>query len=269
MRHAKPTTRDNNRDTCAHGLSSRHVSLPAQNAAALLTPKGELRVGLSLSNPALVSRNPQGKFQGVGIDLANALAEKLRVKASIVPYDNPTRYNLSLGKDEWDVALTPRDLSRTGQLAFSNAFMEADNGYVVRAGMSTLATAQDVDRTGIKVAVAQGSTSDGYLTRTLKNAEIVRVPPGPAAAREALSFGRADAYADNTSQLYRIAAEVPGATVVLGRFNVVQMVIAIPKGSIAALPMLNDFLGEAKRDGLIDDAIKRAALRGVRPVRLP
>jgi polar amino acid transport system substrate-binding protein len=241
-------------------------SLRAQDAAALLTPKGELRVGLSLSNPALVSRTPEGQFQGVGTDLVSALAEKLGVKASIVPYDNQTRYNLSLGKDEWDIALTPRDLSRAGHLAFSNAFMESDNGYVVKSKVS-FTTAQDVDRAGIKVAVAQGSTSDGYLTRTLKNAEIVRVPPGLAAAREALSFGRADAYADNTSQLYRIAAEVPGATVVLGRFNVVQMVIAIPKSSIAALPMLNDFLGEAKRDGLLDDAIKRAALRGVRSVR--
>jgi polar amino acid transport system substrate-binding protein len=243
------------------------ISSPrAQNATALLTPKGELRVGLSLSNPALVTRDPEGKFQGVGIELANALAEKLGVKSSVVPYDNQTRYNLSIGKDEWDIALTPRDLSRTGQLAFSSVFMEADNGYVARSGMS-LTTAQDVDRAGIKVAVAQGSTADGYLTRSLKNAEIIRVLPGLAAAREALSFGRADVYADNVSQAYRIAAEVPGGTVLLGRFNAAQMVIAIPKSSIAALPTLNDFLADAKHNGLIADAIKHTALRGIRSAR--
>jgi polar amino acid transport system substrate-binding protein len=239
----------------------------AASDAAALTPKGELRVGLSLSNPALVSRDPQGQFQGVGIELANALAEKLGVKASFVPYDNQTRYNLSIGKDEWDIALGPRDLSRTDQLAFSTPFMEADNGYVARAGMS-LTTAQDVDRAGIKVAVAQGSAADGYLTRTLKNAEIVRVLPGPAAAREALSFGRADVYAESTSQAYRIAAEVPGATVLIGRFNVVQFSIAIPKNNLAALPILNQFVLDAKKpDGAIGKAIKGSGLSGIRPAR--
>jgi polar amino acid transport system substrate-binding protein len=91
------------------------------------------------------------------------------------------------------------------------------------------------------------------------------VPAGLVAAGEALSFGRADVYADNTSEAYRIAAEVPGATVLLGRFNAAQMTIAIPKSKLAALPMLNDFLAGAKRDGVIGDAIKRAGLRGVRP----
>jgi polar amino acid transport system substrate-binding protein len=243
----------------ASGLGASH----AIDDASLLAPKGKLRVALIVSNLALVNRDPNGEFSGVAIDLAKALADSLGAVTQLVPYDNPTRYNLSLGKDEWDVAFTPRDLSRTTQLAFSNAFMEADNSYVARASLS-LAMAQDVDRAGIKVAVAQGSPLDGFLTRTLKNAEIVRVPAGLTGAAEALSFGRADAYADNTTQAYRIAAEVPGATVLLGRFNTAQMTIAIPKSNVAALPILNDFLAGAKRDGVIGDAIKAAGLRGVR-----
>jgi polar amino acid transport system substrate-binding protein len=238
----------------------------AADDAAGLAPKGELRVALVTSNAALVTRDADGQFRGVAIDLANALAAKLGVPSRVVPYENQTRFNLSLGKDEWDIAVGPRDLSRTGQLAFSNVFMEADNGYVAKLGVS-LRTAQEVDRAGVKVAVAQGSALDGFLTRTLKNAEIIRVPPGLAAARESLSFGRADVFADNVPQAYRIAAEVAGATVLLGRFNVAQITIAIPKSSIAALPMLNDFLADAKRDGLIGDAIKHAALRGVRATR--
>jgi polar amino acid transport system substrate-binding protein len=236
----------------------------AADDASLLAAKGTLRVALIVSHTALVARDPDGKFSGVAVDLAKALADNLGATPQWVPYDNPTRYNLSLGKNEWDVAFAPRDLSRTSQLAFSNPFMEADNGYVARPGLSW-AMAQDVDRAGIKVAVAQGSPLDGFLTRTLKNAEIVRVPAGLVEAREALSFGHADVYADNTSEAYRIAAEVPGATVLLGRFSAVQMTIAIPKSKLAALPMLNDFLAGAKRDGVIGDAIKRAGLRGVRP----
>src|SRR5262245_31836342 len=59
-------------------------------------------------------------------------------------------------------------------------------------------------------------------TRTMKNAEIVRVPGGFRPAREVLSAGRADVYGENVHVAYRIAAEVPGATVLEGRFNLVQ-----------------------------------------------
>jgi polar amino acid transport system substrate-binding protein len=128
-----------------------------------------------------------------------------------------------------------------------------------------LKSAEEVDRPGIKIAVAQGSAPDGFLTRTIKNAEIVRVPGGLVPAREALAAGRADVYGENVHLAYRIAADLPGATVLDGRFNVVQMSIAVPKDNAAALPTVNEFVREAKRDGLIAQSISRARLRGVRP----
>jgi len=236
----------------------------ASAADDTLATKGELRIGLVTANAAVVSRDPEGQYRGVAIDVGHALAAKLGAASRVVPYENQTRFNLSIGKDEWDVAIGPRDLSRTGQLAFSNVFMEADNVYVAKAGVSPRA-AQDVDRPGVKVAIAQGSALDGFLTRSLKSAEIVRIPSGLAAAREALSFGRADVYADTSAVAYRVAGEVPGATVLVGRLNTVQMTISVPKGKAATLPVVNDFLGEARKSGLVASAIKSAGLRGVRP----
>src|SRR3954454_18228196 len=147
----------------------------AQNdAATRLAPKGELRAALIASNPVLVMRGTEGQLGGVSVELARALAAKLGVPVRLIPYENPARYNESLGKDEWDVGLAARDPSRAEHLVFSDVFMEVDNGYVGRPG-SALKTAEEVDRPGIKVAVAQGSAPDGFLTRTIKNAEIVRV----------------------------------------------------------------------------------------------
>ena len=142
--------------------------------------------------------------------------------------------------------------------------MEVDDGYVARPGRS-LSAADEVDRAGIKVAVAQGSAPDGFLTRTLKNAEIIRVPGGLAPAREALADGRADVYGENVHLASRIAAELPGAKVLDGRFNLVQMSIAVPKHNAATLPLVDEFVRDAKRDGLIAQLIARADLRGVRP----
>jgi polar amino acid transport system substrate-binding protein len=234
------------------------------DAVAQLAPTGERRAALIVSNPVLVTRTPDGQLGGVSVELARALAAKLGVPVRLVPYENPARYSESLGKDEWDIGLAGRDPSRAEYLVFSDVFMEVDNGYVGRPGQP-LTSADEVDRPGEKVAVVQGSAPDGFLTRTLKNAEIVRVPGGLAPAREVLSSGKADVYGENLQIAYGIAAELPGATVLEGRFNVVLMSIGLPKSKASALSVVNDFVAGAKHDGLIAQAIARAGLRGVHP----
>jgi polar amino acid transport system substrate-binding protein len=241
-------------------------SAAAAKDSLRLAPKGELRVAVVLNNPALVVRSVDGQLGGVAVEVATALGDRLGFKSRIVPYENQTRYNQSIGKDEWDIAIGARDLSRTGVLAFSSVFMEVDNGFVTRPGLN-LSTAADVDRAGIKIAVTQGSVADGFLTRSIKLAAVVRVPGGRADAKEMLSSGRADVYAETIAECYRLSAELPGATVLVGRFNASQVVIALPKASASEVGELNEFLADAKRTGLLADAIKRAGLRGIRTPR--
>src|SRR5439155_26199888 len=80
-------------------------------AAPKAAPKGELRVALIGGDPGLVSRDAEGKLGGVLTEVANALAGHIGVMGKLVLYDNRTHYNLTLDKDEWDVAARPRALS--------------------------------------------------------------------------------------------------------------------------------------------------------------
>ena len=108
---------------------------------------------------------------------------------------------------------------------------------------------------------------DGALSRTLKPAEIVRILGGIVEAREALAYRRADVVAETMPVAYRIAADLPGATVLVGRVSALRVVIAVPKKDAATLPELNEFLRDAKRDGVLAEAIKKANMRGVRSPR--
>ena len=82
-------------------------SLHAQSSdVRRLAPRGELRAALITSNSVLVTRSPNGELGGVLVDIANALATKLGVSLKLIPYNNVEHYNQSIGKDEWDVALT-------------------------------------------------------------------------------------------------------------------------------------------------------------------
>src|SRR5262249_61082521 len=134
----------------------------------------------------------------------------------------------------WDVALAALDPARADALAFSATFRGVDNGYVARPGAAP-ADAEEVDRAGVKIAVAQGSAPHGVLSRLIKNAEIVPVPGGFEAAREALATGKADVYGENLHLAHRIADALPGARVLPGRFNVVQMAIGVRKQAASAL----------------------------------
>jgi polar amino acid transport system substrate-binding protein len=235
----------------------------ATAAASTLSPTGKLRAALIASNPVLVTRRPDGTLNGVSVAVARALAAQLGVPIELKPYDNPARYNESLANDDWDIGLAARDPSRAEHLAFSVTFMEVDNGYVARPGAAPT-NAEEVDRAGVKIAVAQGSAPHAVLQRLIKNAEIVPVPGGFEPAREALATGKADVYGENLHLASRIADALPGARVLPGRFNVVQMAIGVRKRAAAALPTVDEFVNRIRADGTVQKAIAESGLRGVR-----
>jgi polar amino acid transport system substrate-binding protein len=210
-----------------------------------------------------VTRRANGIHDGVSIVVARALAAHLGVPVELVPYDNPARYNESLATDDWDIGLAARDPSRAEHLAFSMTFMEVDNGYVARAGAPP-AAADDVDRAGIRIAVAQGSAPHTVLRRLIKNAEIIPVPGGFEPAREALATGKADVYGENLHLARRIADALPGARVLPGRFNVVEMAIGVRKRGASALPTVDELVNRIRSDGTVQKAIAEAGLQGVR-----
>jgi polar amino acid transport system substrate-binding protein len=236
---------------------------PLASAVADLCPTGKLRAALIVSNPVLVTRRSDGTLGGVSVTVVRALAAHLGVPTELKPYDNPARYNASLETDDWDVGLAARDPSRADHLAFSGTFMEVDNGYVARAGAAPT-SADDVDRPGVKIAVAQGSAPHTVLGRLIKQAQIVPVPGGFEAARDALAKGNADVYGENLHLAHRIADAVPGAHVLPGRFNVVQMAIGVRKRGVAALPTIDEFVTKIRGDGTVQKAITEVGLNGVR-----
>ena len=249
--------------TLATAWTRASARAQATLAAATLCPTGKLRAALIASNPVLVTRRPDGTLGGVSVAVARALAAHLGVPVELKPYDNPARYNESLATDDWDIGLAARDPSRAEHLTFSATFMEVDNGYVARPG-ATPTNAEEVDRAGVKIAVAQGSAPHNVLQRLIKNAEIVAVPGGFEPAREALATGKADVYGENLHLGHRIADALPGARVLPGRFNVVQMAIGVRKRAAAALPTVDDFVSQVRSDGTVQRAITEAGLRGVR-----
>ncbi len=112
------------------------------------------------------------------------------------------------------------------------------------------------------------SLSDRYLSRALKSEEIIRVPLGPNTAKDAiekLRGGIADLFGLDAGIGHEITEGLLGAKIVPRAFDSVPIAVALPKGrSPAAQAKLAELIREAKQSGIVQRAIERAGLRGLR-----
>ena len=237
-------------------------SAPDPSTAHALAPTGKLRVAFLLV-PIYATKDPAtGELKGIAPDLGRQLAQRVGVSFDPVVYANPRALIDGAQSGQWDVALLGISPERAAAIDFSPPFMEVEQGYLVRSGVA-IASAADVDKAGVRVVLLEKGGADAILSKTLKNATIMRVKSQPESAA-LLDAGKADVYAATKTALFTVAASRPGSRILEGRFLVEPRGIAVPKGrDPAAAAFVAKFVQEAKAKGMIQAAIERAGLRGV------
>jgi polar amino acid transport system substrate-binding protein len=203
-----------------------------------------------------------GELRGVAVDLARALAERIGVELSQVVYPRPGAIFEGLKSDAWDVAFLGIDPARSAEADFSPAYMEVDLTYLVPE-TSPIHNINDVDKAGVRVAVPAGDLVDIVLGRMLRQAELVRAET-VANVFELFKAGKADVCALPRPNLLQIAARAPDLRVLNDRFGVNRVGVVVPKGRTEHLTYFSEFVEEAKASGLVQQAIDRAGLQGVR-----
>ena len=248
------------------GCAGVHTA-PTPEARQALAPTGKLRVGLYLGGPASVIRDSaSGEMKGVGFDLGKELARRIGVPFEPVVYRSIGALVDNARSGQWDIAFLAVLPERAKDMDFTAPHLEIELGYLVPSG-SSMSTLADVDRPGIRVAVPEKGAVDIFLSRSLKNAVVVRVP-GLAAGLEMLKSGRADAFAANKANLFEISDQLPGSRVLDGRFATEQQAMALPKGRDLGMAYARKFVEDAKSEGLVKAAVERAGLRGAAEARL-
>jgi len=195
------------------------------------------------------------------------IAERLGISFELVVYPNMDAYTQSFGKGEWEIAIGPRDLAPEDKSVLIPDLLLSDLIYVAAPGHE-FADAGQIDRPGIKVGVVETSPSDKHLSRTLKYAALVRLPLSARIAIDAIEMlrsGKVDVFGADSGIVYAIADGLAGAKILPGAFNTVRVAVVLPKGqSSATQTRLAEMVNEAKRTGIVQKAIERAGLRGVR-----
>ena len=227
-----------------------------------LAPTGKIRVGINYGNPVLATKDPAGgELRGVAVDLARELGKRVDLPVELVGYDAAGKMVDALKAGAWDIAFLAIDPGREAEIAFTAPYLEIEGTYLVPAG-SPLGAIADVDRDGVRIALAAGAAYDLFLTRNLKRAQLVRAPD-PKAAFDLLVTGKVEALAGVKQTLVTNSAQLPGSRVLDGRFLAIGQALGIGKGRDAGARYLREFIEDVKSSGLVARAIEKAGVSGV------
>lgn len=234
--------------------------------AALLAPHGVLRIALNHANFLLVS-TPAPHATGVAPDLGHELARRLGATAAFVGYEHAGLVADAAARDEWDVAFIGADPARAGTVAFTPPYVEIEATYLVPPG-SHITTIEDVDRPGVRIAVADRSAYHLQLQRTIRHATLVPAE-GLAGSGELFRREGLEVLSGLRPRLLVEAAQMPGARILDGRFMSVQQAMGLPRAKAAALPWLHAVAHEMTASGMVAGLIARHGAAGLTVVPVP
>lgn len=237
------------------------TTLPAAVVTAF-TPAGALRASINLGNPILANKDPaSGEPVGVSVDLAREFARRLGVAIELVVFEKAAASVDAVRSERADIGFFAIDPLRSEGMQFTAPYVLIEGSYLVPES-SPLQRNEDVDRSGTRIAVGAGSAYDLFLTREIKQAEIVRVQ-GAKGVMESLAAGQVEVAAGIRQVLEAEAASTPGLRLLPGRFMVIQQAMGTPSSrGPEAGTALSAFVEEMKASGFVADALKRHRVQG-------
>jgi len=248
-------------------LSGCATSPTVPEAARLeLAPTGKLRGGMNLGNALFTTKDvATGELRGVSVDVMRELASRLGVPVEFVVHATPGDVADAAGTGTWDVAILAIEQTRAEKIAFSPAMTEIEATYVVHRD-SALRSVGQVDSSGTRISTPEKAGYELYLTRTLRNATLVRTK-GVQASIDLFNERGADALAGLKPALLESMDKLPDGRLLDGTFMTVNHGLGIPRERPAAAAYLKTFVEEVNASGFVARSIERHGVRGLSAVQ--
>ena len=235
--------------------------LPA--AVQAIKDAGSLRVGVKADVPNFGLQDAAtGKFDGMEIDLARALAKRIGLTEDDIKFEAVTAKTRGplLDNGQIDVVIATFTIKpeRLEQWNFSDTYYKDEVGLLVKksSGIKSLA---DLD--GKTVGVAQGATSRDAVqaeadkvSAKVKFLEFATYPEINAA----LGSGRVDAFSVDKSILSGYVTE--DSTILPDGFSPQEYGIASKKGSDELTKFINEMLAEMNTNGEMTKLVEKWGL---------
>ena len=228
----------------------------------VLAPSGRLRVGVYPGSPTSWVQNPRtGESAGMALELGQRMARQLGVPVQVVEFARVAEIIEALKSGQVDMTFTNASAARARDVDFTAPLVQLELGLLVPPG-SDIASISSADRTGLRIGVSQGSSSQAALGQRLQNARLVTAGSLDA-AQQMLQSGQMDAFATNKGILFEMAEKLPGYRVLDDRWGLENLAIAVPKGRETGRAFLQKFAEQVQARGDLKTMAERAGLRGM------
>ena len=232
-----------------------------ENVIKQLAPKGYLRAAINLSNFLLVTgKESNGDPQGVSPDMAKALANELNVDIKLITFNRPGELADAISEDVWDIGNIANEPERAKSITFSLPYTTIETTFLIRNGLN-INSLQDVDKKGIKIAVAERSAYDLWLTENIKNANLIRAK----SIDESFSVFQENKYEVLAGLRPKLIDEMKKTTdcyLLDEPFTFINQCIGSKPGNLEAKNFINNFVKKNIENGFIKNLLSKYDVLG-------
>lgn len=246
----------------AAGSVSGSASGSASNgdpAFTTVTP-GKLTMSTNASFPPYEMVADDGSFEGIDIEVAGAIAEKLGLELQVddMGFDAALQA-AQTGKSDMVLAGVTITEERQAVMDFSNSYANGVQVVIVKEG-SPIQTVDDLANANM-IGCQMGTTGYTFCSDTPENGGFGEDHVTPyddgAAAVQALMNGQIDAVVIDNKPAQEYVAANPGLKILDGEFTNEDYAIGVAKGNTALLDAINGALEELTNDGTIQSIVDK------------
>ncbi|MFT4638280.1 MAG: polar amino acid transport system substrate-binding protein [Verrucomicrobiales bacterium] len=203
-----------------------------------------LKIGMELTYPPFEMTDAEDDPDGISVRMAEALGQSLGRPIEIVNVGwDGIIAALRTGKIDLIISSMTKTEEREKSIAFSDPYVT--NSLCTLVGKeSTIATPEDLKRTGIRIAVKGETTGESYVSENLPKAEMIRLDQASDCVLQVMQ-GKADAFVYDQITIYSSWKAHPAETrAILTPIRAESWAIGLRQGENALRDQVNAFLKE-------------------------
>ncbi len=258
---------------CAQTNSSTaNASASASPVIDRILQRGELVVGMAGNMPPLNMTTKKGDLIGYEVDLAQAMAAAMGVKAKmeIIPFGELLT---ALRTGKIDIILSNMTITpgRNLKVAFVGPYFTSGKAFLTKINTIALADEpEDIDAKKTRLVALKGSTSEAFVEKVLPGATLITAKDYDEAVEMVLQ-----------DKVHAMVADYPICVVSVFRYpnkgllSVVTTLtyepigVGVPAGDPLLVNWVENFMGIAEKTGLLEELKRKWLLNADWLHRLP
>ena len=246
-------------DAASSEAASTEASAETASAELTTVTPGKLTMSTNAAFPPYEMTADDGSFEGIDVEVAEAIADKLGLELQIDDMDfDAALLAAQNGKSDMVMAGVTVTEERQTVMDFSNTYATGIQVVIVPED-SDIASIEDM--TGKMIGVQRGTTGDLYCSASVEDGgfgeENVTPYDNGLTAVQALQNGQVDCVVIDNAPAQEFVKANPGLKILDTEYANEEYAIGVKKGNTQLLDAINGALEELEADGTLQSIVDK------------